>query len=344
MQKRKRAKTSEEKTSEVQDLSTMWREDEHPLAIVCSDIHLSHLPPIARTGEANWYGVMKRQLQELKALKKELDPIPLICAGDVFDHWRSPPELINFALKYLPEMYAITGQHDLPYHNYEDLHRSAYWTLVQAGLIYHIEPLESQRINSIDVVGLPWGASADTSKEFKGDLAVIHSYCWKGKRIPGLTTDRTHHDSWWKDLKRRGFKAALFGDNHHGFLANNGHLLNSGTFFRRKISESDYQPKVGILLTSYRFVRVPIKSTELDVILPDNNSVITALENMQDNPAIARLIERLGNITEVAYDFRSVVSDFLKSREAASISSDVIRFITSIIDRHGGLTDGKKGK
>ena len=28
-------------------------------------------------------------------------PVPVICAGDIFDRWNAPAELINFALAYL---------------------------------------------------------------------------------------------------------------------------------------------------------------------------------------------------------------------------------------------------
>ena len=54
---------------------------------------------------------MQRSLEQIRDLQKEFD-CPVICAGDIFDKWNSPPELINFAYDNLPEIYAIPGQHD----------------------------------------------------------------------------------------------------------------------------------------------------------------------------------------------------------------------------------------
>jgi DNA repair exonuclease SbcCD nuclease subunit len=109
------------------------------IAILCSDIHLSERAPIARAVGQDWFTVQKRYLDQLRELKEKHNAI-LIVAGDVFDYWKSSPELINFAIVHMPECYAVPGQHDLPNHNYNDLHKSAYWTLVEAKIIKHLDP------------------------------------------------------------------------------------------------------------------------------------------------------------------------------------------------------------
>ena len=40
------------------------------LAILCSDIHLSHNAPVARSAEPDWYIAMKRPLDEIADLAK----------------------------------------------------------------------------------------------------------------------------------------------------------------------------------------------------------------------------------------------------------------------------------
>ena len=115
------------------------------IALLVGDIHLSAKAPLCRAKEPDWFEAMARPLMELvdlqKQIGKESDGIPpILCAGDVFDRWNSPPELINFALEYLPpQMYSIPGQHDLPNHNYNEIDRSAYWTLVAANKITNVE-------------------------------------------------------------------------------------------------------------------------------------------------------------------------------------------------------------
>ena len=43
------------------------------IAILCSDLHLSHVAPVARSAENNWYAAMARALQELRELAEEHD-------------------------------------------------------------------------------------------------------------------------------------------------------------------------------------------------------------------------------------------------------------------------------
>ena len=102
---------------------------ENIIAIFAADLHLSLKAPIWRSTEQDWFEAMLRPLVELRTLAT-LHNCPIVYAGDIFDKWNSPPELINFAIEHLPKGHAIPGQHDLPLHNYEDIRKSAYWTLV----------------------------------------------------------------------------------------------------------------------------------------------------------------------------------------------------------------------
>ena len=114
------------------------RQKTRVVAIACADIHLQHTAPICRSGEPDWYAAMARPLEELRGLQENYD-CPILCAGDVFNHWNNcPPELINWAIKHLPKMYAIPGQHDLPQHRLDDVRKSAYWTMVEAGVIENL--------------------------------------------------------------------------------------------------------------------------------------------------------------------------------------------------------------
>lgn len=232
------------------------RTEDKPLAILCSDIHLSHVAPAARRGEPNWYDAMTRGLRQLRALQQSLNNVVIICAGDIFDRWNSPPELINFALCELPDMWAIPGQHDLPLHNYDSIGKSAFWTLVMAGKIEQLDNV-GKDLGPFMVYGFPWGREIEppdynyTSK----NLAVVHSFIWTDDYgYPGAPTDALVN-SFRKKLE--GYSAAVFGDNHKGFLVDGGkpYILNCGTFFRRKSDEIDYRPSVGVLHRSGKIVR-----------------------------------------------------------------------------------------
>jgi hypothetical protein len=89
-------------------------------------------------------------------------------------------------------------------------------------------------------------------------LAVCHRYCWiEGNVHPGARPE-DHADALRKELA--GFDAAVFGDNHSGFLASrragDTAVLNCGTLMRRTTAEVKYSPAYGVLYTNGCFARV----------------------------------------------------------------------------------------
>lgn len=235
---------------------SIMRQPNKVIAILCSDIHLSQNPPRARREESSWFNAMSRPLKELKSLSEE-HQAPILCAGDIFHHWNAVPELISFAIEYLPEMYAIPGQHDLPFHNIELIHRSAYWTMVVNGRIYHIQHKKPKAIeNNIVVHAFPFGTTIKPfeKKSKKFHIAICHQYFWTGVHcFPNAPEER--ESSAYKN-KIKGYHAVAFGDNHKGFKTriNGIEVLNCGGFTRRNIDEEKYEPQVGLLCENGKII------------------------------------------------------------------------------------------
>lgn len=212
------------------------------LAILVADLHLSHNPPAARAGEPCWYEAMRRPLAELARLKSDHGGAPILCAGDVFDRWNPPPELINFALEHLPSMYAVPGQHDLPCHNYEDIHKSAYWTMVRTNRIVNVRPGHPFPLESGLVVhGFPWGRPPAPVKRNPRwtQVALVHEYTWvEGAGYPGAPGK-------FDEARYEGFGAAAIGDNHVPWAE--GVAWNCGGFMRRNADQSGLRPRAGLL-------------------------------------------------------------------------------------------------
>jgi len=233
------------------------------LAILCADIHLSLRPPRARRKEADWFDAMACSLGELTALANRYEA-PILCAGDIFDYWRAEPELINFALNHLPNMYAIPGQHDLPLHNIDLIKRSAFWTMVLAEKIepiIHKTPILIE--NDIVVHGFPFGSPIlpfeEQSKKYH--IALAHDYFWTDVyHFPGAPKE--HEASQYRS-KIKGYFAVAFGDNHKGFLTkvNNIPVLNCGTLMRRKTDEAEYEPQIGLLCASGQILIHKLKTS-----------------------------------------------------------------------------------
>jgi len=217
------------------------------LAVLCSDLHLSERCPTARAEKDNWLDVQASYLNQLGDLSKK-HRAPIVCAGDIFDRWNPPISFVNWVVAHIPKMYAIPGQHDLPYHRMERIGDTAFWNLVENGRIDCIREGGMER-GGLMLWGFPWGVGLHSLKDTEDgnsdlfNLAVCHRYIWAGnKKYPGAPQD-AHAGKLIDYLD--GYDASVFGDNHKGFIF--GNVLNCGTFLRRKRDEIEYVPQVGLL-------------------------------------------------------------------------------------------------
>lgn len=279
---------------------------ESVLAVLVADIHLSVKRPACRLEQEPWADTMARYCRQLRLISERFQA-PVVCGGDVFDRWNAPPALINFAIYNLPKMYAVPGQHDLPDHSYEDIGKSAYWTLVEAGIIINLLPGEPQMFGSgLCLTGFPWGYEVQPRR---GDsqavnLAVIHEYIWKpGRSYPGAS-ETGEYRAFSKKLK--GYDAALFGDNHKGFTIKSSGcwIHNNGTFMRRASDEKDYQPCVGLLLVDGTVKRFRLKT--------DSDMIAETIDQAERAFDMESFIGNLCQAGESDIDYKQVVEDHMK--------------------------------
>ena len=265
-------------------MPAVW-ESAEVIAIFLADIHLSIKAPIWRSAEPNWLAAQARPLLEVKNLQLKYK-CPVICAGDIFernrktaDGWNASPELINYALEYLPDnMYSIPGQHDLPNHQYEDIHRSAYCTLVKAGKIINITPGGALTIGKhLILSAFPPGYEITPVNGCKDDrdegdiwVAITHQYrCIEGKAYPTAPGEAYFHRN---ETALMGYDVIVYGDNHKGFMTDvnkKSLIFNCGTLMRRKSDELDYKPQIGMLLESGMVAQYFLDTSEdkyLDIV------------------------------------------------------------------------------
>jgi len=300
------------------------------LAILLADVHLSLKPPIWRSAEPNWLEAQARPLNEVKSLQKKYD-CPVICAGDIFDKWNSSPELINFALANLPDsMYTIPGQHDLPNHQYSDIQRSAYWTLVEAGKIISLPQNSFLTLPNITLWGFPFGNELEGCLGLEGHLsngnelciAIVHGYVWIdgcsysnapedkkfGKRISGI-----------KDNKWLGYDVVVYGDNHKGFLTQvaTTQIFNCGTLMRRKSDEIDYIPQVGLLLDTGLVI-----PHFLDI--SKDKYIAEAKERVEPSLEMGDFFDELEKLGKTALDFKEAMEEFFRGGGMSAEANQII--------------------
>lgn len=296
------------------------------VAILCSDLHLSLRPPAARAEEPDWLGAQKRVLDQLQTLHQKHDA-PILCAGDVFDRWNSPVELVNWSVNNLPRIHAIPGQHDLPYHSMDLIHRSAYWTMflldqTDSGIVHlGSSPWE---IEDLLIQGFPWGIDLTPApKSDKIKVAVIHHYVWiKGHSYPGAPKSATAHNLFGDGM---GWDVIVCGDNHKGFLTKTKAgtiIFNCGGLQRRRTDEIGYHPQVG-LLREDGSVEPHFLDISQDIISPSPTAVD------RDDIQLEDFLEQLKGLQGDSLDFQSAMNHAMDDK---GVSPDVRRILLEAIE------------
>lgn len=282
--------------------------------------------------------MMKHQLDQVRKLLDLHNNPPLVVAGDVFhDGWRTKgcsAELINFAISHLPKCYAVPGQHDLPHHRYDEIHKSAYWTLIEAGVIKDLKPgipyVFPYPNKSLVLHGFPWQQKVQKLNRIHDGLylAVIHSYVWMGSYGYEGAPKSKRVKKYLKLLK--GFDAAVFGDNHKGFLypsqLGRPEVFNCGQFIPANSDQREYKPMVGRLYADGRIIPY-----FLDTVKDEWNDVAEqdqfGLKEMGLDPeAVVQAINDLG---EVACEFAVVVRKFSEKND---VRKPVVNWLTTILE------------
>lgn len=306
------------------------------LAVLCSDIHLQSKPPLARAGEPDWFKAMKRPLDELRHLQTKHN-VPIICAGDIFDYWKSSPELISFAVEHLPKMVVVAGQHDLPYHSYPDIYKSALWTLSLIGRVVIMSPGQPYRFDSFTATGFPWGFPITKTKDKKRgemlQLAVVHAYCWTKHYCFEGASDSFRLSNYRSQLKECGYNAAVFGDNHKGFLSDGNDdppipVLNSGAMMRRRSDEKSYRPQVGLLMSDGSISLFPLNVSQ-DVFVENVKDV----EHAETAMEMSAFMKELEDIRDSDLDFAERVRQKLEQSDVGPRTRKVI------LESIGGQTE-----
>lgn len=291
------------------------------IALAVADIHLSENPPVARSAESDWLAAQQRPLDQLRALAEKHD-CPILCAGDVFDKYNPSPTLINWAIEHLPTMYAIPGQHDLPYHNHEEISRSAYWTLAKEGTLLHLGGLAGDfggalfaKMN-LNVRAFPFGVKIEPCQCDDGlNIAIAHQMVWKNnKPYPDAPGDVTGMK---KQLQ--GYDVAIFGDNHSGFDAKIGDTIvwNCGCLIPRKITEKDYEPVIGLIWDDGM-----VKGFRLDT--SEDKWIDETPETCVSSHDMDEVLSVFGNLAADSLDFREVVERYLRDNDVRKPVKQVI--------------------
>lgn len=326
----------------------MPTQEKRLVAITAADLHLSGKPPLFRSNEEDWLKTQRDYLLQLDNLcciatiknplgffggKDEDDyvdvRVPCLIPGDIFDKWNVSHETVNLALGSLPrKTIGVPGNHDLPNHRLEEMGRSAYGVLVEAGRITNLkpnEPLVLEGACPIRLHGFPYGVELkplEKPNDFYLEIALVHTYIWnRDTGYPGAPEEQRL--SAYKD-KFHGYDVVLFGDNHKPLQWNldrdkpGPSVLNCGGFMVRKSDERNHRPSVGLIYSDGTIARHYLDINQ-DKYL-DAEELVTTLDSIGG----AGFIESLLELGDCALNFGETIKRLLDREKVNSRVKDLI--------------------
>lgn len=297
------------------------------VAIQTGDWHLSDTPPAYRENEPDWWAAQQRPLDQIKELQNKYHGVPILFGGDLFDKAKCSPELVNWTIKHMPQVYGIPGNHDLVHHRYEDIHKSSFWTMVEASKVIDLKPGVPHPLHGFTVYGYPFGSPVKSvaSHPIVGfNVAVVHAYCWrKGHGFPGATPE--HRVTEW-EKKLGNFQIACFADNHSHFVYGGKEttVVNTGCIMRRRRDESGYEPRVALIWSDGEVSFKKLDCSE-DQYVTDEG---TAVERGQEID-VGSLMGSLARLKTTRIDFNDAVNGLM---ETLKVSKDTRQKVMESLD------------
>ena len=266
-------------------------------AILLGDPHLRDSIPSCR--DAEFLDEQWECLDAIQELSTKHNGCPVLCAGDLFDHWKPSPYLLAKTLEHLPKnFHTVYGNHDLPQHNLEMRNKCGIYVLEKAG--------------ALDVFpnGIHWEQPVDTYQEFLGrKMLVWHYMIIKAKALyPGATDERAN------SIMKQYPEIELFitGHNHQSFIEKiDGRLLvNAGCMTRQTMTEAKYVPTVYLYYASTNSVVPFILPTKGICTVPDN-----AEKKKERDDRIEAFISTLKDNWEVTVDFEKNLEAYMENNK-----------------------------
>lgn len=301
--------------------------------IAVADLHWSATAPVARSVEKNWAKAMHRPWKQLVRLAEE-HGCPVVVAGDFFHKADGNPAwLINWAIRRLRELpvkcFGIPGNHDLRHHSLEDLKKTSYWTLVESGVLTHMEPGKPTELASIRLHAFPFGfplKPLEKRSSLSLEIAVVHRFVWTRETgHPGaVETDRADNVA----RRMANFDLVICGDNHCSFFVkgkgNLPHVLNCGGFGNRNHDERHRRPRAWLVKEdgSVDFVELDCSRDKW----ADVQEIATDIQGSEATDEFVRELEAMG---DRHVDFAEAVKQLMKKR---GVSDETKRLVLDALE------------
>jgi predicted phosphodiesterase len=220
-----------------------------------------------------------------------------IMAGDLFEHWKTSPQLLNRCLSDLPggefnhhQLRTVIGNHDMPQHNLSNMDKSGFQTLSEAKKISVLK-------------GNHWGfneeeTEIDTLFTTGPQIVIAHMMVWQGKLPwPGCTDPEA--DEVFDIFPEADL--IITGHNHKTFTAEKGKrlLINPGSLTRHKADQVNHKPCVFLWSALTNTFKIHYLKTKKNVISREHIDIKKNKKAREE-----AFIEKLKNGWDVSLSFK----------------------------------------
>jgi len=263
-----------------------------PTAILMADNHLCDAVPVCRTDD--FHSAMWAKQAFISELQQKYR-CPIFDAGDVFDKWRPSLTLLAKCVRKMPDEYhTVAGNHDLPSHNINNLHKSGLGLLSTVGTVNLLDinkPLKFKfSKQEIHVYGVAYGQEPTRRRLANNgvlNVLVFHTDIYVGKKPwPGCQFPKA------KSLmnKYSKFDLIVTGHNHQPFVVENDDqlLVNPGSVMRRTADQMKHKPRVYLWFAGDNTVKPVYLPIEKGVVSRDHIDTVET-RNERIDAFVARL-------------------------------------------------------
>lgn len=280
-----------------------------PTAILTGDWHLREDTPVCRTDD--FWTTQWEKIDFIADLQQKYN-CPVIHSGDLFNHWKPSPYLLNKTMRHIPkEFYTVYGNHDLPQHNIE--------LADKCGInVLH----EAKRINVLN--GTHWNQKPEVASllfcptGIEKRILVWHVMTYAGKEPwPGCPDPNSS-----VILKKyNDYDLIVTGHNHQTFISKhkNRILVNPGSLTRQTADQIDHQPCVFLWYADTNEIE--------EVLIPIKDNVISRdhIERKKDHDTrIEAFVSRLNTEWEASISFEENLERLIQINEVRQSVKQII--------------------
>lgn len=291
--------------------------------IISADYHLRNDLPKCRMDE-DWIQTQKDALSFIsESANKRNAAVAVI--GDIFHQANVPAKIVSMFIEFVQSVkngvYILAGNHDLQYHNWNNLHNSSF------SILDSLVADKRTNLHYLSEIGdaQPFGITVEPDKMWS-KILFIHELIFPSKKeLPTFIKARTANDL-IKEYKNADLICT--GDNHNHFYIekNNVHVINPGCITRQTADMKDYQPVIYYVDTDDLH---SIKSIKL----PDNKEIVITdrylkMEDDREN-RIEAFVTSIRESKDISLDFADNVR---KGIQKNKFSIKTIQIINELIE------------